>query len=75
MNRSDILYGGKIVMCHTIIAKSGRIHRKVIPYVGQFGMVHGGGKNGQLLVQFGTNKNLVTIPHSCLTSIGPFRYR
>lgn len=69
MNRSDILYSGKICFCYTIRSWRCVMHRKLIPYVGQYGKVVGGAKNGQLLVQFGNSKNTISVPHCCVTFI------
>lgn len=72
MTYQEVLWQDKLVWVTGFISKSGKLHRRYIPYVGRGGVVKREAKNGMLLVDFG--KEQVAIPAGCLTRYADGRH-
>jgi hypothetical protein len=55
------------------VAKSGRLHPHVVPYVGCAGYVVREAKNGMLIVRFNEKEDL-SIPAGCLKPVSEARW-
>lgn len=75
MTYQETIWSGKIVVVTSIISRSGKCHRNIIPMVGRSGQVIGEAKNNMLLIEFpGRNKahgrifHRMSVPSGCVTS-------
>lgn len=59
MTYQECICQGKMVICHSIISKSGKPHPYVMKYVGRTGVVSRESKNNMLMIKFNMSQHII----------------